>query len=66
MAGISNSCFFTDWDTISNFIEDILSMLSAKFHFNLGSGLRRDYFFQKSTNQKQELPAVAMLANGSG
>jgi hypothetical protein len=41
-------------------------MLSAKFHFNLGSGLRREYFFQKSTNQEQELPVVAMFANGSG
>jgi hypothetical protein len=41
-------------------------MLSAKFHFNLGSGLRREDFFQKLTNQKQELPVVAMFANGSG
>ena len=37
---------FTDWDTISNFIEDFLSMLSAQFHFNLGSGLRREDFFR--------------------
>ena len=37
---------FTDWDTISNLIEDFLSMLSAKFRFNLGSGLRREDFFR--------------------
>ena len=40
------ACLFTDWDTISNLIEDFLSMLSAKFHFNLGSGLRREDFFR--------------------
>ena len=41
-------------------------MLPTKFYFILGSGLRREDFFQKSTNQKQELPVVAMFVNGSG
>jgi hypothetical protein len=41
-------------------------MLPTKFYFILGSGLRREDFLQKSTNQKQELPVVAMFVNGSG
>ena len=40
--------------------------MPTKFHFILGSGLRREYFFQKSTNQKQEIPVVSMFVNGSG
>ena len=41
-------------------------MLPTKFRFIWPSGFRGDDFFQKSTNQKQELPVVAMFANGSG
>jgi hypothetical protein len=40
-------------------------MLPTKFRFIWSSGFRGDIFFFKSTNQKQELPVVAMLANGS-
>ena len=40
-------------------------MLPTKFRFILPSGFREDDIFQKSTNQKQELPVVAMFVNGS-
>ena len=39
-------------------------MLPTKFRFIWPSGFRED--FQKSANQKQELPVVAMFVNGSG
>ena len=39
-------------------------MLPTKFHFIWESGFRGE-FFQKSTNQKQEWPVVAMFVNGS-
>ena len=41
-------------------------MLPTKFRFSWPSGYRGEDFFQKSTNQKQELPVVAMFVNGSG
>ena len=40
-------------------------MLPTMFRFIWPSGFRGDNFFQKSTNQKQELPVVAMFVNGS-
>ena len=40
-------------------------MLPTKFQFIWPSGFRGEDFF-KSANQKQELPMVAMLFNGSG
>jgi hypothetical protein len=39
-------------------------MHPAKFQFIWPSGFRGE--FKKSTNQKQELPVVAMFVNGSG
>ena len=39
-------------------------MLPTKFQFIWPSGFRGEDFF-KSANQKQELPMVAMLVNGS-
>ena len=39
-------------------------MLPTKFRFIQQSGFREEDF-QKSTNQKQELPVVAMFVNGS-
>ena len=41
-------------------------MLPTKFQFIWLWGFRREDFFQKSTNQKQELPVAAMFINGSG
>ena len=40
-------------------------MLPTKFRFIWPSGFRGEVF-QKSTNQKQELPVVAIFVNGSG
>ena len=40
-------------------------MLPTKFRFIWPSGFRGEEF-KKSTNQKQELPVVAMFVNGSG
>jgi hypothetical protein len=40
-------------------------MLPTKFRFIWPSGFREEDFF-KSSNQKQELPVVAMFVNGSG
>ena len=40
-------------------------MLPTKFRFIQQSGFRGEDF-QKSTNQKQELPVAAMFVNGSG
>ena len=40
-------------------------MLPTKFRFIWPSGFREDDCFQKSTNQKQELPVMAMFVNGS-
>jgi hypothetical protein len=39
-------------------------MLPTKFRFIWPSGFRED--LKKSANQEQELPVVAMFANGSG
>ena len=39
-------------------------MLLNKFRFIWLSGFRGEYFFQKSTNQKQELSVEAMFVNG--
>jgi hypothetical protein len=38
-------------------------MIPTKFRFIWPSGFRED--LKKSVNQKQELPVVAMLGNGS-
>ena len=47
------------------FIEDLPQMLPTKIRIIWPSGFRGEDF-QKSTNQKQELPVVAMFVNGSG
>jgi hypothetical protein len=40
-------------------------MLSTKFRLSWPSGFRGEDL-KKSSNQKQELPVVAMFVNGSG
>ena len=40
-------------------------MFSTKFQFIWPSGFREEDFFFKSTNQKQELPMVAIYVYGS-
>ena len=47
------------------FIEDRPQILPSKFRFIWSSGFRGEES-QKSTNQEQELPVVAMFVNGSG
>ena len=47
------------------FLEDLPQMLPTKFRFICPSGFRGEDL-KKSANQKQELPVVAMLVNGSG
>jgi hypothetical protein len=46
------------------FIEDHPYMLPTKFLIIWPSGFREE--FQKSANQKQTSPVVAMFVNGSG
>jgi hypothetical protein len=41
-------------------------MLPTMVRFIWLGGFRGEYFFKKSTNQKQELPVVAMFVNWSG
>ena len=49
---------------MNNLIEDLPQMLPTKFWIIWPNGFRGEDF-QKSTNQKQELPVVAMFVNGS-
>ena len=42
-------------------MEDLPRRLPTKFQFIWPSGFRGEDFFLKSTNQKQELPVVAMF-----
>ena len=58
-------CLLMVRDKISNFIEDLSQMLPTKFRFIWNSSYRGEDF-QKSTNQKQQLPVVAMFVNESG
>ena len=57
--------FVNDRDKMSKIIENLPQMLSTKFLFIWQSGFREEDF-QKSTNQKQELPVAAIFVNGSG
>ena len=58
-------CLLMVRDKMSNFIENLPYMLPTKFQFIWQSGLRGEDF-QKSTNQKQELPVAAIFVNGTG
>jgi hypothetical protein len=51
------------WTKCAIFIDDIPWMLPIKFRFIWPNGFRAEDF-QKSANQKQELPVVVMFANG--
>ena len=59
-------CLLTDQDKMSNIFRKPSIDASYQVSVNLATRFHRRRFFQKSTNQKQELPVVAMLANGSG
>ena len=59
-------CLLTDRDKISKLyrVSSIYVMYPTKFQFIWRSSFRKEDF-QKSTNQKQELPVAAMFKNGS-
>ena len=61
---LGRPCLLMDRDEMRNFIENLPQMLPTKFGFILQSGFRGEDF-QKSTNQKQELPVAAIFVNGS-
>ena len=63
--GLWWTCLLTDRDRMSIFLEDLPYMLPTKFRIIWTSGFRGEDF-QKSTNQKQELPVAAMFVNGQG
>ena len=58
-------CLLTDQNGMSNSYEGLPQMLPTTFQSIWPSCFRVEDF-QKSTNQKQELPVVAMFVNGSG
>ena len=59
-------CLFKRIGTkLAIFIEDLPYMFPTKFRFIWLSSFREEDF-QKSTNQKQELPIAAMFVNRSG
>ena len=58
-------CLLTDPDGMRNFIDNLPQMLPTKFQIIWSSSFRREDF-QKSTNQKEELPVAAMVVNESG
>ena len=64
--GVAAMCVTGSGKKIAIFIEDLLQMLPTKFRLIRTTGFRGEYFIQKSTNQKQELPVAAMFINGSG
>ena len=46
-------------------IGDLPQMLSTKYFISFGKAVIEEKIFQKSTNQKQEWPVVAIFVNGS-
>ena len=58
-------CLLPNRDEMSNFIEDLPQIVPTMFRFIQQSGFRGEDF-QKLTNQKQELPVVAMFVNELG
>ena len=51
---------------MSNFYREPSKDASYHVSIHLAKRFQRRRFFQKSTNQKQELPVAAMFVNGSG
>ena len=59
-------CLLPNREKWAFLIENLPWMLTTKLQFIWPSGFRGKYFFYKSTNQKQELPVVAIFINGPG
>ena len=55
----------TDRDEMSNLYRGPSIDASYQGSVHLAKQLQRKRFFYKSTNQKKELPVVAMFVNGS-
>ena len=55
-----------DWDKISNLYRGPSIDVTYQISVHLGKQFQWGILFQKSTNQKQEWPVVAMFVNGSG
>ena len=58
-------CLITDKNEMSNLYRSLPQIFPTMFLIIWRSGYRGEDF-QKSTNQKQELPVVAIFVNGSG
>ena len=58
-------CLLTDRDEMSNLHRGHSIDASYQVSIHLAKRFQRRRFFQKSTNQKQELPLAAMFVNGS-
>jgi hypothetical protein len=57
--------FLTDQDEMSNLYRGPLHRCFLPSFGSFGQAVFRGEDFKKSVNQKQELPVVAMLGNGS-
>ena len=58
-------CLLTDRDNISHLYRGPVIDTSYQVSIHLAKRFQRRRFFQKSTNQKQELPVAVMFVNGS-
>ena len=56
----------TNWDDMRNFFQRTFHRYFLPSFGSFGHAVSEDKIFQKLTNQKQELPVVAMFVNGSG
>ena len=59
-------CLLTDHDAMSNLYRGPSIDYTYQVSFHLAKRFQRRRFFQKSTNQKQELSVAAMFVNRSG
>jgi hypothetical protein len=64
--GLWRPCLLTDRDEIINLYRGPAIDVSYQVSVHLAKRFQRRRFFLKSTNQKQELPMVAMFVDGSG
>ena len=63
--GLWLPCLLTDQDKMSNLYREPAIDASNQVSVHLASGFRGEDL-KKSTNQKQELPMMAMFVDGSG
>ena len=63
--GLWRPCLVTNRDEMSNLYRGPSKDASYQISVHLAKRFQRRRIFQKSTNQKQELPVAAMFVNGS-